>query len=186
MTDDLLQWAEVSPIGVGEVPGEELLATAQLPPGIPNPRDRKVRRRPNKGRVKRTNKNPEATLSEPPWERLEATGLPVPRDIENLPTPPGNWRVGPRANRWRKEVAQMWGTTCHLCGHAEAHTADHLIPVSEWNNQPYDPRLARPAHGVVQPDGTEGCPTCGVKCNSSRGNKALAKQIRDYRPPVEL
>lgn len=177
----MLEWAD-SPIGVGDAPGGDLTAYAEAAPGVP-PRERKVRRRPNNGRKKRTNRNP---LKEPPWDRLRELGIYVPPTLTNLPTTPVNWRRGDQYRLWKPRVFAMWGTTCHLCGHPEAYSADHLIPLSEWSNQPYDPHLSRPAHGVKQPDGTEGCPTCGVKCNSSRGNKQLAIEIGQYKPPVSL
>jgi hypothetical protein len=33
----------------------------------------------------------------------------------------------------------------------------------------------RPAHGV------DGCPTCGLACNSSRGNRAIQGPVRTSR-----
>lgn len=179
----MLQWAQ-PPNGVGETGGLDLLGMAQPAPPPIDPRTKKVRRRPNRGRIKRTDRTP--GLDAPPWDLLEATGYPIPRDIQCLPYTPINWRRGGYYLSWRKEVHARWGHTCHLCGHGEAYTADHLIPLSVWSNQPYDARLARPAHGVVQPDGSEGCPTCYVKCNSSRGNRQLAIDIKNYRPPIAL
>lgn len=181
MSDDMLQWAQssghVGPPGVGEVSGRDLVSGAQAPPEIPDPRLKKPRHRPNKGR-KRRRIGP--LLTTPPWDLLEATGYPTPRDISCLNAVPPNWRRGPTYRAWRVRVHEMWGDTCHLCGHGKAHTSDHLIPLSKWGNQPYDPRLSRPAHGV------EGCPTCKVKCNSSRGNRDFAIRIRDYKPPLDL
>jgi len=175
MTDDLLQYAQ-DPSGVGGLRGPELLAMATPVPPI-DPRTKPSRSRPNRGR-KRRYIGP--LLAEPPWDILKATGYPIPPDLTPLPIVPPMWRRGPRYQEWRVQVHSMWGTTCHLCGHEQAHTADHLVPLSTWGNQPYDPRLSRPAHGI------EGCPTCYVKCNSSRGNRALAIQIANYRPAIEL
>lgn len=177
MTNDLVQWAQVSPIGVGEVPGSGLTAYTTPLPGIPDPRLKKSRHRPNRGR-KRRYIGP--FLETPPWDLLNATGYPIPPGLEILPGVPACWRRGPQYVRWRAEVHAMWGYDCHICGHPDAHTADHLVPLSAWGNQPYDARLSRPAHGI------EGCPTCHVKCNSSRGNKALGNAIRDYKPPIVL
>lgn len=171
--DDLLQWAQDSP-GVGEAGGADLIAMAQVRPPALKP----SRSRPNRGRRKCTNRNP--PLSEPPLDILRETGYPIPPGLECLPYTPTNWRSGERYMRWKRAVLAMWGTTCHLCGHPNAHTADHLVPVSVWPNQPYDARLGRAAHGV------EGCPTCGIKCNSSRGNKQLAIEIGQYKPPITL
>jgi hypothetical protein len=170
--NDLLQYAQALP-GVGEAGGIDLVKTSRVVPPAPKP----SRSRPNRGRKKRTNRSPLAT---PPWELLEGTGYPIPRDIKCLSYTPVNWRRGPEWARWRKAVHEMWGYRCHLCGHPNAHTADHLVPLSLWSNQPYDARLSRPAHGI------DGCPTCEVKCNSSRGNRQLAIDIGQYKPPIAL
>lgn len=180
MTSDLVRYAEQGIV----VPTAELLGLARTPEMLPDPRLKKVRRRPNKGRIKRTNRTP--GLDEPPWGMLASLNIYVPPTLQNLPITPFNWRRGGDYLRWKAGVFRQWGYTCHLCGHGEAYSADHLIPLSVWSNQPYDVNLARPAHGVVQPDKTEGCPTCHVKCNSSRGNRALANQILNYKPTVEL
>ncbi len=179
---DLIQYA-VSPIGVGDRPGLDLVSHTESSPG-PTPeltvlrRPGKPRSRPNKGRVKRTDRTP--PLAEPPLYIFRELGIPIPPLLRCLPHTPRNWRRGPGYLPWRKAVFAMWGTTCHLCGHAGANTADHIIPLSVWSNQPYDPRLARPAHGI------DGCATCHIKCNSSRGNKQLAIEIRNYKPPIAL
>ena len=172
----MLEWADSS-LGVGESQGGDLAAYAEVPTLVA-PQDKKTRHRPNRGRKKRTDRNP--PLAEPPWDILRELNIYIPPGLSNLPYVPPNWRSGHIYIAWKKRVLAMWGTTCHLCGHPGAYTADHLIPVSQWNNQPYDAHLGRPAHGV------DGCPTCKVKCNSSRGNKQLAMHIRDYKPPVAL
>jgi hypothetical protein len=183
MTDDLLQYAQ-DPTGVGGHRGSELLSMATPAPPPIDPRTKKVRRRPNNGRTKRTNRRP--GLSEPPWDILRALNIYLPPGLACLSYTPTNWRRGPRYIAWKPQVFDMWGNTCHLCGHDEAYSADHLVPLSVWPNQPYDPHLSRPAHGVKQPDGGEGCPTCHVKCNSSRGNRSLANQIANYQPAIVL
>jgi hypothetical protein len=66
-----------------------------------------------------------------------------------------------------------YGTVCHICGHDGAGEADHLIPVSLDAEQPLDPHAMRPAHGANSP-----CPTCGRKCNTERGNKAIPTTVR--------
>ena len=176
MTDDLLQYAQVVPIGVGTPKVPELLGMATPAPPI-DPRTKPVRHRPNRGR-KRRYIGP--LLAEPPWDMLRATGYPLPPTIQCMDRVPPMWRRGPQYVQWRIQVKEMWGTTCHLCGHDQAFTSDHLVPLSVWGNQPYDPALSRPAHGI------EGCPTCHVKCNSSRGNRRLAIQIANYKPAIEL
>lgn len=150
---------------------------AQPPPEIPDPRVKKPRSRPNRGR-KRRYIGP--LLETPPWDILEATGYPIPRDLTPLPHVPANWRRGPTYVAWRQATFSMWGTVCHLCGHEGSNSADHLVPLSVWGNQPYDARLSRPAHGI------EGCDTCSLKCNSSRGNKAWALHEREYQGAVRL
>lgn len=62
----------------------------------------------------------------------------------------------------------IYGDTCHLCGHHGAGEADHLTPISIDADQPIDPHLMRPAHGV-----NARCPVCGRACNTERGNRAI-------------
>lgn len=81
-------------------------------------------------------------------------------------------RSGHRYRTARTQMFQMFGTVCHLCGHEGADSADHLEPVSLNPQQPVDPNLMRPAHGV------EGCPTCGRKCNQERGNRGGIPQLK--------
>lgn len=78
------------------------------------------------------------------------------------------WHSGPRYQAWKIQVHERWGYRCHLCGHAGARDADLLTPISILPNQPYDPMLARPAHGVYSK-----CAICKVACNQVRGNKLL-------------
>lgn len=66
----------------------------------------------------------------------------------------------------------MWGTLCHICGHEGATTADHLIPLAVWPEQPLDPKLSRPAHGTGNP-----CPTCDRLCNQEKGTKT-AEEVK--------
>lgn len=175
MSSDLLQWAQSSN-GVGDG-GGQAPHVETLPPEQ-RAAMKKSRSRPNNGRKKRTNRNP--PLETPPWDMLRETGYTIPPDIECMGYTPTNWRRGPKYQIWRREVHAIWGYTCHLCGHGNANTADHLVPLSVWPNQPYDARLSRPAHGV------QGCATCGIKCNSSRGNKELALEVGNYQPAIIL
>lgn len=80
---------------------------------------------------------------------------------------PYQHRRGRVAALFKQKVYATWGRTCHLCEHPGADSVDHLTPLSVWPDQPLDVTLCRPAHGVA------GCPTCGRKCNSSRGAKPL-------------
>jgi hypothetical protein len=95
----------------------------------------------------------------------------------SLGTTPTKWRRGPRYQVWKKRVHALYGDMCHICNHEGAGDADHLIPVSVWRNQPYDPTLARPGHGI------RGCVQCGLKCNQVRSNKPI-EQV--YTPPIIL
>lgn len=72
--------------------------------------------------------------------------------------------------RAKARMHELYGYTCHLCGHDGAGEADHLTPISVWPDQPIDPELMRPAHGANYP-----CPSCGRKCNTERGAKPLHK-----------
>ncbi|WP_433445665.1 HNH endonuclease [Nonomuraea sp. CA-141351] len=67
---------------------------------------------------------------------------------------------------WRRVRAQVLAASriCWLCGHDGADTVDHVIPLS-LGGDPLDLANLRAAHGV------RGCPTCGRKCNSARGNR---------------
>lgn len=171
--DDLVRFAQVTG---SELAMPELLANATPPPPPPMPTNA-GRHRPNRGR-KRRYIGP--YLEEPPWDMLKTLGIPLPPALTPLPLVPPMWRRGPRYVVWRAEVVAKYGTICHLCGHDGADSADHLIPLSVWGNQPYEPMLARMAHGIG------GCPTCNLKCNSSRGNKAMAIHIGHYKPAIEL
>lgn len=68
----------------------------------------------------------------------------------------------------------IYGTTCHLCGHAGAYEADHLDPIALDPDQAPDPHRMRPSHGTTAP-----CPECvGAsgeprKCNQERGARML-------------
>jgi 5-methylcytosine-specific restriction endonuclease McrA len=53
---------------------------------------------------------------------------------------------------------------CHICGHPAADTVDHIQAVSRGAD-PRDRDNWAPAHGVT------GCPTCGRKCNTEKGNR---------------
>jgi len=88
-------------------------------------------------------------------------------------------RAGRPYTRWKRQVLELWGDQCHLCGHPGATQVDHLIPLSKQPHQPLDPELARPAHGSNAP-----CPVCGRACNQSRGNRSLDED--NYTNPLLL
>lgn len=92
-------------------------------------------------------------------------------------------RTGARYLRARQEVLDA-SDTCWICGHGGSTDADHVIPLAVWPDQPVDPALMRPAHGV------DGCPWCPRtadgklrKCNQSRGASLTVRQPpRQSRP----
>lgn len=60
-----------------------------------------------------------------------------------------------------------YGTRCHLCRHDGADSADHLTPRAVAPELTWQLDNLRPAHHAP-------CPTCGVRCNASRGAKPLS------------
>jgi hypothetical protein len=78
---------------------------------------------------------------------------------------------GRSGGRWRKARATLWAETpdiCWLCGHAGTTDADHDPPLKileQLGLDPCDLSYLKRAHGVL------GCPTCGRKCNQSKGAK---------------
>lgn len=73
-----------------------------------------------------------------------------------------------------KKVARILAAhagICHICGHPDATTVDHLIPWAEWTRldlSVHDKSNLAPAH-----DGP--CPTCGRDCH---GGKTKAEAAR--------
>ena len=60
---------------------------------------------------------------------------------------------------------------CIMCGHSGSQAADHVIPVARGGAR-LDPDNLAPIHG------TDGCPTCGRKCNNDKGDKLLSEVKR--------
>jgi hypothetical protein len=73
---------------------------------------------------------------------------------------------GRRAQRFTSRVLELYGTTCHLCGHEGADSADHLLTRSSRPELAYVLSNARPAHHRP-------CPYCGLRCNTRRGVRPL-------------
>ncbi|MER5882705.1 HNH endonuclease [Streptomyces sp. NPDC001941] len=73
---------------------------------------------------------------------------------------------------YRKTRARVLAESdvCILCGHGLADAVDHVIPVARGGTS--DPDNLAPIHGVA------GCPTCGRKCNSEKGDRPLAQVTR--------
>lgn len=69
--------------------------------------------------------------------------------------------------RKNRTVLLAHSDVCALCGHTGATTADHRIPLSRGGSHALSNLI--PAHG------TDGCPTCGRKCNQEKGSQTLAE-----------
>ena len=60
---------------------------------------------------------------------------------------------------------------CHLCGHPDARTVDHITPWAEWTHPTlsvHDASNLAPAHG-------DPCPTCGRECHSDKTKAEAAR-----------
>jgi 5-methylcytosine-specific restriction endonuclease McrA len=60
---------------------------------------------------------------------------------------------------------------CIVCGHGASDAVDHIHPVARGGAR-LDPDNLAPIHG------TNGCPTCGRKCNNEKGDKPLSEVRR--------
>jgi len=84
-------------------------------------------------------------------------------------------RTNTRAQQRENKRILAASDVCHLCGHPGSDAVDHVIPL---NPQPGHqagtdtPDNKRPAHHAKP------CPTCGIKCNRVKTNKAIAPVIR--------
>lgn len=107
----------------------------------------------------------EQALTHPPLPRIT-----TPRSTGSTTARHSKHRGGRPQRRAKQRMHDMYGYTCHLCGHHGAGESDHLIPLAVWPDQPVDPTLWRPAHGTHYP-----CPVCGRRCNQQRGTKALGQ-----------
>lgn len=84
-------------------------------------------------------------------------------------------RKGRPYRRARQQMFALFGTVCHICGHEGATDADHVEPIASNPDQRVTALALRPAHGV------RGCPTCGRRCNQSRGAKPVEQLLRTSR-----
>lgn len=112
-----------------------------------------------------------------------STGLPLPQ--KNRPS-----RGKAQGSVWRKfvrETLQAHGTTCWICGHGGASTADHVVPYTEDDNRALDLSNLRPAHGNPRP-----CATCSsaagkpVYCNEIKGMGSVERARRKIREMTGL
>lgn len=62
-------------------------------------------------------------------------------------------------------------TVCIWCGHSGSDAVDHIVPVTKGGARK-DPANLAPIHGVT------GCPTCGRKCNSEKGDQLITEATR--------
>ena len=69
------------------------------------------------------------------------------------------------AYRRAREQLLARSDVCAMCGHGQADTADHDIPLSRGGSNSIANLV--PAHGV------NGCPVCGRRCNQEKGDKTL-------------
>lgn len=90
---------------------------------------------------------------------------------------------GRSGRRWRTARAMLMQEApdvCHICGHSGgANEADHepsLKTLEALGLDPCDLRYLRRAHGTHAP-----CPTCGRKCNQSKGDRQLPPAPRSSR-----
>ena len=102
------------------------------------------------------------------WHRLIDEWTPtVPARTRRSPAPreaqPPEVRRGRRGRPWRRARAAVLArsTVCWICAHEGADSVDHLVPLSQGGD-PLDPGNLAPAH-------YRGCPTCGRRCNITRG-----------------
>jgi 5-methylcytosine-specific restriction endonuclease McrA len=84
-------------------------------------------------------------------------------------------RPGARGHRYRtaRKAVLAHSTTCWICLHDGADQVDHVQPRSlNPDIDDADTTNLMSVHGV------NGCPTCGLKCNQSRGNGTVTRPIR--------
>ena len=74
-----------------------------------------------------------------------------------------NQRRGRGGRPWRRVRAQVLAASriCWICGHDGSDSVDHLTPLAD-DGAALDPANLAPAHHAP-------CPTCGRRCNASRG-----------------
>jgi 5-methylcytosine-specific restriction endonuclease McrA len=73
--------------------------------------------------------------------------------------------TNPYGRDWRRVRAEVLAMSdvCGLCGHDGTDSVDHIMPLSRVGER-LALRNLRPAH--YRP-----CRTCGVRCNTARGNR---------------
>lgn len=87
-------------------------------------------------------------------------------------------RMGGRARQRRNRAILAASDVCHICGHPGSDSIDHVIALARARDAEHAKQLdedlsnLKPAHHDVE------CPTCGERCNRSKGDKAWAPIIR--------
>lgn len=87
-------------------------------------------------------------------------------------------RMSGRQRQARNHRILSASTVCHICGHEGADAVDHVVALgrasdaAEAKRLDEDPANLRPAHHDVP------CPTCGERCNRTKGMKAWAPIIK--------
>lgn len=85
-------------------------------------------------------------------------------------------RKGRPYRRWREGVLAR-SRVCWICGHDGADSADHVRALTR-GGEPLDPDNGAPAHH-------EPCPTCGRRCNASKGADVVRHEpVPDVLPPI--
>lgn len=79
-------------------------------------------------------------------------------------------RTNTRAQQAENKRILAASNVCHICGHAGADEVDHVTAWSRGGRD--DPSNKKPAHGQ-QP-----CPTCGIRCNRVKSDKAFAPIVK--------
>jgi predicted kinase len=112
------------------------------------------------------------------WHRLIDEWKPIadPKPVRAPKLLDLNSRRGHWGRPWRRVRAQVLARSrvCWICGHDGSDSVDHLTPVSR-GGAPLDPGNLAPAHHAP-------CPTCGRRCNTSRG-VALGRGVTDGDGP---
>ena len=73
----------------------------------------------------------------------------------------------------QRRILHAHAGICHVCGHPDATTVDHVIPWAEWHRtdlSPHDASNLAPIHEL--------CPHCGRECHPDK-TKAEAARGRE-------
>lgn len=84
-------------------------------------------------------------------------------------------RTGRPARRARAHVLAE-SRTCIVCGHGDADSTDHIVPLARGGDTSVDNQ--GPCHH-------EPCPTCGRRCNREKGTHTLAELAEQRRTSVD-